>query len=305
MNSKLIHLKPKLVYRLWGNDKLQNIFNDASVEHAGEAWIVSALAENSSTIKETNQDFLDFFNNNRSFFDNYENKAYPLLTKIIATSQDLSIQVHPGDNYAQKFNSLGKTECWYIIDSQNGYIYLDSDKSTLERVNAIETNKTLDVLDKVEVKEGDFYFIPAQKIHAIGKNVVLFELQQSSDITFRIDDFNRIDKQTNQKRELHLKDAVNALMQKEKQIESKQDVSNVNNQILTDNEYFTLHKILNKASQDYIFDNARWIQIYVVKGSGSIDEHQIVQNDSIILKSGYNNFRLKGNVEIMLSYLKK
>lgn len=308
MNKKIIKLEPKLVYRLWGNELLNKTFNNYEINNPGEAWVVSAIDGTQSNVESENKMLLsDFFKQNKNFFNNYSSSNYPLLTKIISTSDDLSIQIHPGNNYAKKFNSYGKTECWYILDSKDGYIYLDQDKYLKEedKIEFIKQNKCLDILDKIDVKPGEFYFIPAQKIHAIGKNVVLFELQQSSDITFRIDDFNRIDKSTNKLRQLHVNDAILALKSDENEIISKQENLDENNQILTNNDYFTLHKITNEGLNTYEFKNAMWLQVYVILGNGKIDNLKIIENDSFLMSSDYLKFNLSGCVTLMVSYVKK
>lgn len=304
-NEQIKFLKPKLVYRLWGNDKLNKQFGDESVNNPGEAWIISAINDNESNLLNSNESFNDFFTNNKKFFDNYESDVYPLLTKIIATSQDLSIQVHPGNNYAKNFDSLGKTECWYVLDSQDGYIYTDANMPIENKVKAIKENDVMSVLNKWNVKEGDFYFINAQKIHAIGKNVKIFELQQSSDLTFRIDDFNRIDASTKRLRELHIDDACNAILSVEEQINTTKEVIDSNLELLTKNKYFSLFKLNNVETKDYEFNDARWIQVFVNKGKGTLNGVKICENNSLILHSDIKKLTISGDLQLMISYVNK
>lgn len=305
MNKDFIFLKPKLVYRLWGNDVLNAKFKDNSVNCPGEAWIISAIKDDCSTLSINNQSFDNFFKTNKEFFDNYHSDEYPLLTKVISTSADLSIQVHPGNNYAKQFNSLGKTECWYVLDSNQGYIYVDENKSKEEKIEAIKNNNLKPVIRKWHVNKGDFYFIPAQTIHAIGKDVLIFELQQSSDLTFRIDDFNRIDATTGSIRQLHIEDAYKCIESQEQEITTTNKIINPNLQLLTCNEYFSLYKITNTLQNSYNFENSRWLQIYVVNGSATINGISVKENDSIVVNSSIKTLEVDGNVELMISFVNK
>ncbi len=140
--------------------------------------------------------------------------TFPLLIKFIDASNDLSIQVHPDDDLAQKrHNSFGKTEMWYVINAREGaglYSGFSSEITPEEYVERVEKNTFMDVLKRYEVKEGDVFFLPAGRVHAIGSGLFIAEIQQTSDVTYRIYDYNRRDKEGN-RRELHTELAKDAI----------------------------------------------------------------------------------------------
>lgn len=306
--SDIIYLKPKLVYRMWGNHKLQNMFDQNSDETIGEAWIASAYKGNESIVVGSDLNFKQYFEENKEFFDNYEYDKYPLLTKVISTTNDLSIQIHPNDNVANKFGQLGKCECWYVMDSDNSYLYTlkDAYKNKKDEViSLVKNNEIMKCLQKQNVTKGDFVFIPSKTIHAIGKNNLIFELQQSSDLTYRIYDFDRVDPINNKKRELHIDNTIEVLNDNELLESTFREKVNDNLELLTKNKHFTLYKISNKNISNYSFKEARWIQIYVLSGHGKVNDFEIKTNDSIILRHGINDLQIEGDVELMLSYIER
>jgi mannose-6-phosphate isomerase len=140
--------------------------------------------------------------------------SFPLLFKLIDANENLSIQVHPGDEVAsERHNSFGKTEMWYVVDADKGaelIIGFSEDCSRDTYLDAMEEDKVEDLLQKVPVSKGDVFFIPAGLVHAIGKGVVVAEIQQSSDITYRIYDYKRTDDKGNE-RDLHTEQALDVI----------------------------------------------------------------------------------------------
>ena len=149
----------------------------------------------------------------KKVYEKFGNK-FPLLIKFIDACDDLSIQVHPDDELAkERHHSFGKTEMWYVVDADPGaelIIGFTKDCSHDEYLDALEEGKVENLLQKVPVKKGDVFFIPAGTVHAIGKGVVVAEIQQSSDITYRIYDYKRTDDQGNE-RELHTEQALDVI----------------------------------------------------------------------------------------------
>jgi len=146
-------------------------------------------------------------------FDEY-GLSFPLLFKLIDANENLSIQVHPGDEVAaERHNSYGKTEMWYVVDADKGaelIIGFNDDCSRETYMKAMSEDKVEDLLHKVPVTKGDVFFIPAGRVHAIGKGVVVAEIQQSSDVTYRIYDYKRKDDNGNE-RELHTEQALDVI----------------------------------------------------------------------------------------------
>lgn len=298
-----IYLEPTLVYRMWGNKSLSRIFSNTD-EVFGEAWVASAYKGYENKILGTDTNFREYFNKNREFFDNFSGDEYPLLSKLISTDDDLSIQIHPNDNVAKKINQLGKSECWYVLNETESYLYLGDDSSKDVLIDKIKENKIMDCLEKVEVKKGDFLYIPAKTIHAIGKNNLIFELQQSSDLTYRIYDYDRVDPKTGIERKLHISETIDVIKDEcETEITTRKRIDD-SLELLTENTHFTLYKISNHGTKSYTFSDCRWIQLFVTENEGELFGKKIKKYDSIIVNSKIKTLEISGNIELMVSYIK-
>lgn len=198
--QKVVKLKPFINEKIWGGDKLQALKNIKSKAPVGETWEVSSHKDGPS--------MLDDKPLSNMFDLNY-------LVKFIDTSDNLSIQVHPGDEYAQMHeNSSGKTECWLILDAADGagiYLGFKAGITRKEFFNAVSSGLHVEqFLNFIPVRKGDFFHLPAGTVHAIGKDVTLCEVQQSSGITYRVWDWNRkgLD---GKPRQLHIEKAKDVL----------------------------------------------------------------------------------------------
>ncbi len=204
-----IALNPHIVEKIWGGRKLSSMKNidpslDVDQNKIGETWEVSLLSEGPSFTKD-----------GKPISKVVGADAFQYLVKFIDTSDDLSVQVHPDDEYAQSHeNSLGKTECWYILAADEGcgiYLGLKEGVNKDRLKLAIEEKENVsELLNFIPIEAGDFFFVPAGTIHAIGKGVTLAEVQQSSGITYRVWDWNRLDPQ-GVSRELHVEKALDVI----------------------------------------------------------------------------------------------
>ncbi|MFD2585296.1 type I phosphomannose isomerase catalytic subunit [Croceitalea marina] len=209
--------------RLWGGEKLQKLFNKPSkTETTGESWELSGVKGDVSKVANgelsgtsLNQLIEDYSEKllGESVVNRF-GKEFPILIKFIDAKEDLSIQLHPNDELAkERHDSFGKTEMWYIMDADPGANLIVGFNKNLEKQeykSSLENNTLLDLLNYEPVKEGDTFFINTGKVHAIGAGVLLAEIQQTSDITYRVFDFNRKDKDGNL-RELHTDLALDAI----------------------------------------------------------------------------------------------
>lgn len=198
----LMKLAPHIVCKIWGGQRLNSLRNISSEAPVGESWEVSVLEEGPSLFKD------------RPLAENLETEKLPYLIKLIDTSDHLSVQVHPDEAYAKRFeNSQGKTECWLILEAAPGAgIYLGFKEGvTKEKFEkAIRSSDDLTpFLRFFPVKRGDFFFVPAGSVHAIGKDVFLAEVQESSGITYRVWDWNRLE--NGKPRALHIEKALDVL----------------------------------------------------------------------------------------------
>ncbi len=218
-----LKFQPILKERLWGGTKLKDVLGKP-IENdiTGESWELSTVKGDVSVISNGNlggtslQELIDENPEGvlgKSVVDRF-GTDFPILIKFIDAKQDLSIQLHPNDALAkERHDSFGKTEMWYIMDADedaNLIVGFNKDVSKEEYSESIENDTLLDLLNYESVKEGDTFFINTGKIHAIGAGVLLAEIQQTSDVTYRVFDFNRKDKNGNL-RELHTEMALDAI----------------------------------------------------------------------------------------------
>lgn len=302
---EIIFLKPAFVAKLWGSQRLkqQFSFNLPKNTKVGEAWLISALDQAMSYV--LNGQFQGYslkqlFQEQKQLFAYAQEKTYPLLTKILDANDNLSVQIHPDDTYAKKYHQmLGKTECWYILDCPKNQqvVYGHHAKNQQELTNWLDKKKFNHLLNYLSIKKGQFIYVPALKIHGLLANTLVFELQQSSDITYRLYDYNRID-DNGKARNLHLAETKAITLTPDK----NSSKTNSHDNYLVDNQFFKLVKIENFILKEYHFKDVRWLQVTVLKGQGTIDETKIKIGDSFILPYGYNKFKLNGQLLIMLSF---
>ncbi|GAB4020950.1 type I phosphomannose isomerase catalytic subunit [Spirosoma koreense] len=211
--------------KIWGGQKIKTILDKdfAPLPNCGETWEVSDVEGNVSVVKEGSlqgkslRELVEQYKDKlvgQHVYEKYGNR-FPLLIKFIDANDDLSIQVHPDDELAKKRGSgFGKTEMWYIIEAdQDAKLNSGFNREVTkdEYVKAVADNTIQDMLNIEPAQAGDVFFLPAGRVHYIGKGLLLAEIQQTSDTTYRIYDFDRVDQTTGQKRELHTDLAVDAI----------------------------------------------------------------------------------------------
>jgi len=198
--------KPQYFHKIWGGHTIETWYDDipADYENLGEAWVMSDFPKyptevaNGSHAGDTLQDLLEVYMDElvgTKIYDDFGNH-FPLLLKFIEAADDLSIQVHPGDDYAlENEDSLGKTEMWYVLPSQpDASIFLGWKQDMNEALirSAIQDGTLADYLHQYNVRAGDVAFIPAGTVHAMRKNTIVAEIQENSDLTYRLYDYNRV-----------------------------------------------------------------------------------------------------------------
>lgn len=196
-----LFLKPLFMYRIWGGTALRDKFNyEIPSENTGECWAISSHENGDCDI--TNGKFKgmtlsNLWSNHKELFGNMPGDKFPLLTKILDANDNLSVQVHPDNEYSKKNENgeLGKTECWYIIDCDDDaeMIFGHNAKSKEELEYMVSNNKWSDLLRRVKVNKGDFFYVPSGTIHALCKGTLVLETQQNSDTTYRVYDYDRVD----------------------------------------------------------------------------------------------------------------
>ncbi|MEP1486976.1 MAG: type I phosphomannose isomerase catalytic subunit [Algibacter sp.] len=219
-----LKFNPVYSYRIWGGEKLKTVLNKQYEEDLiGESWEISDVEDNETTVSEgelkglTLRQLAEQFKGDFVGHKVYENfgTEFPLLIKFIDAKTPLSIQVHPSNELAkERHNSFGKNEMWYIMQADEDAELIVGFNQDVEKdayVNHVENGTLTDILNIEKVKRGDTFYIPTGRVHAIGSGVLLAEIQQTSNITYRIYDYNRVDAKTGETRELHTELAVDAI----------------------------------------------------------------------------------------------
>ena len=283
MNIYPIKFEPILQEKIWGGSKLQSVLNKkCTSDTTGESWEISGVEGNISQVANglyEGESLVSLLENHTSEFvgaANYERfgNEFPLLIKFLDAKTNLSVQVHPDDEMAQRdHNSYGKTEMWYIMDHEEEaeiILGLKDKNANTEILRDVTGDNVYDVFNKEKVTRGDAYFIPAGKIHAIGAGVLAAEIQQTSDITYRVYDWDRTDKE-GQKRDLHLDQSVAAT--KEFTEECKKDCkvnSNTSSNVVAC-DYFTTNVLrVNKTFEKSYANLDSFVILMCVEGCASV-----------------------------------
>ncbi|WP_031543171.1 type I phosphomannose isomerase catalytic subunit [Mesoplasma photuris] len=304
---EIIKLKPAYSEKLWGGSKLKELgFDIPNGKKIGEAWTISAHENGMSYLSEgkfAGLSLKEVFDNHRESFGNYTG-MYPMLTKIITANDYLSVQVHPDDEYAlKKHNELGKPESWYILDCPENaqLIYGHNAKSKDELSTMIENGQWDKLLKNVDIKKGDFLFVDAGKIHAITPGVTVIELQRSSDVTYRLYDYDRLEADGKPRR-LDLEDSINCTT-----VPDSDDVivRNANKEVFN-SDFFSIY-ILDATIENTfkISESASWLQLSVVDGSGTINGIDFKTGESAITMNGIEDIKVTGNLKVYISWIRK
>lgn len=306
-----IKFEPILKEKIWGGQKLLKLLNKKS-EHnnIGESWEISGVRKNVSIVANGKlkgrslEDLLVVYRDalvGKKVFKEFSYE-FPLLIKFIDAREALSIQVHPNDDLAKKrHHSFGKTEMWYVMQSdKNGKLIVgfNKDIDTKEYLQHLHEKSLLEILNVDNVKEGDVYFIPTGRVHAIGAGVLLAEIQQTSDITYRIYDWDRIDVNGNG-RELHTANALAAIDYKAK-VGNKtnyQPKLNKDSNII-DCQYFTTNiiKIKGKIERDH--SNKDSFVIYmcvdgdVIFHYGNHEKETLAKGETLLIPASLKKMQL-------------
>nr|WP_294901026.1 type I phosphomannose isomerase catalytic subunit [uncultured Pedobacter sp.] len=222
----LYPLKFKTIFKdkIWGGEKIKTYLGKdfSPLPNCGETWEISGVRSDVSVVANgplTGTSLADLLSDKKAELigkKNYERfgNEFPLLIKFIDANEDLSIQVHPNDEMAEKrHHSKGKTEMWYVIQADEGSSLIAGFNQKVDKelyLKKFNAGELTDILNKEEVAAGDVFFLPAGRVHTIGKGLLIAEIQQTSDITYRIYDFDRVDDKGN-KRELHVEEALDAI----------------------------------------------------------------------------------------------
>ena len=307
---------------LWGGDKIIPFKNlDIQQENVGESWEISGVKDNETIVadgpyagKKLNE-LVEELKGKLVGEDNYQRfgNEFPLLIKFIDARQDLSIQVHPTDEIAKmQGKERGKTEMWYLMDSDKDATLLCGLKKKItpeEYAQMVENDTIVDAIDRYEVKEGDCFFLPAGRIHAIGTGCFLAEIQQTSDVTYRIYDFKRKDKNGNY-RQLHTKEAAECINYN---VESnyRTEYTPVKNQgvSLVQCPYFNtaVYDLNEPMTIDYS-ELDSFVILIGVKGNATITDNEgntftLQAGESVLVPATTETLKVDGKIKFLETYV--
>lgn len=309
--KELLFLKPIFKEMIWGGDRLRSVFGyDIPSEKTGECWAISANPHGDCEILSGSfkgMTLSELWSCHRELFGDVTGSVFPLLVKIIDAKEDLSIQVHPDDKYASKYEngSLGKTECWYVLDcNENSSIIIGHNASSKkEMCEMIEKKEWSDLIREVPVRKGDFFQIEPGCIHAIKAGTMVLETQQNSDITYRVYDYDRL--QNGVPRQLHIKKSIDVATVPFKQNDNDRIIEITNDmtrETLVSCKYYNVERIkishAAKISHTYNFLN-----ISVINGTGNINGTEIKKGTHFIAPFGYGDMNFEGSLEMIFSFV--
>ncbi len=308
-----VKLSPVFKDYLWGGERLKNEFNKKSdMSPLAESWELSAHKDGESVVQSGEYsglrltEYVDGIGADALGEDSAKYSYFPLLVKLIDAKGDLSVQVHPSDEYALAHEGeYGKTEMWYILDCDDGaslYYGFSRDVSREEYETAIRDGRLTEILNRVPVKKGDVFFIPAGTVHAIGAGIVICEIQQNSNTTYRVYDYMRRDK-NGDLRPLHVEKALEVSC-----LERSQDLAPLgegDDVLLARCGYFEARRVRVKGAGEVKADKKSFLSLIVTEGEGKLDFEGgslgLIKGDSIFIPAQNRSFALTGNFEFILS----
>lgn len=313
MMQEPMFLKPVFQEKIWGGSRLKSVFGfDIPNDKIGEDWAISAHPHGVSVVENgefKGQKLDDLWKEHKELFGHPTEPVFPLLIKILDAEDELSVQVHPDDAYGMKHEGeLGKTECWYIIDAEPGaeIIYGHHAKTREELAEMIKKGRWDDLLKKVSVKKGDFFYVPSGTIHAIGKGIMILETQQSSDTTYRVYDYDRKDA-SGQKRELHIQQSIDVTTVPAKTPELQiKEVRKGQSSIVTylETDFFNVYEWDIKGITSFK-KQAPYTLATVIDGAGELivdnQTYLLEKGTSFILPNEINEWIVQGELTIIAS----
>ncbi|KRL40110.1 mannose-6-phosphate isomerase, class I [Liquorilactobacillus nagelii] len=316
--SEPLFLKPVFHEKLWGGRLLEKDFGyQLPAGKIGECWSISGHPHGTNVIENgqyQGQLLSKVYENHPELFGNPVSKVFPLLVKFLDAEASLSVQVHPDNAYAAEHEGeLGKTECWYVLHAEPGayLIYGHHAKTQAELRQMIEAGDWEHLLRKKYVKTGDFVYVPSGTIHALNKGIEVIETQQSSDTTYRLYDYDRVEEKTGKKRELHLQQSIDVT-----DVPFKEPVLNIRTKKIGSatittlvkppiSPYFSVYKWDVQDELKMKRGDKLYILASVIAGSGRLEVdgkvYDIKKGTNFILPNDVTEWKLVGKLSLVVS----
>ncbi len=309
--EKMYPLKFENLYydKVWGGRDFEIFRSNMPEGNIGESWDIACHANGTGVVtngylKGVGFEKLIKLYNKEIFGNAIVDGEFPMLVKLINSNENLSVQVHPNDDYARRIeNSYGKTEVWYVIDAKEGAeLIVGTNGCTREQFEeAIKNNKVESCLNRIKVKKGDAFLINSGLIHAICSGLVILEIQQNSDVTYRVYDYGR-------PREIHIEKSLEVIdfdLKPERLVERYKEFLGYKVTDLCKNEYFIIYKYDISTKINLSSDIKTFSIITCVRGSGSINykggSETISMGESLLIPATLGEYEINGDLEMLIS----
>lgn len=295
--------------KIWGGRDLKSFRSNLPEGDIGESWDVACHENGTGVVANGRFKGISFDKLIESYGEKvlgrkYVNKKFPLLVKLINSNDNLSVQVHPNDEYAKiKENSFGKTEAWYVIDAEEGAeLIVGTNGCTKEQFqDAIKNNTVENCLNRIKVKKGDGFLINSGLVHAIGKGLIIAEIQQNSDITYRVYDYGR-------PREIHVEKSLEVIdfsLKPETLVEDYKEYDGYKFTSLCKNKYFSIDKCVVDTNYISSTNGDNFVILTIVDGSGKVTGNHYTEDfkkgDSILLPASLGEYTIEGKLEVLIT----
>lgn len=308
----ILKIAPVFKEMIWGGKRLAEEYGyQIPGSHTGECWAISAHPNGDCLISEgeyANWHLSTLWQAHRELFGHVQADQFPLLVKLIDASQDLSVQVHPDNEYALKHeNSLGKSECWYVLDCKPGTkLVMGHHAKSKEELKKMIANDDYDqLLNIIDIKTGDFFYIPAGTLHAICKGTLIYEAQQSSDITYRVYDYHRKDA-NGKERQLHVSQSIDVInvpaLSNQSVAHKKTQLENGVLTTMVEADAFSVEKLAVNGLC-HLSSQKPFLMFSVINGQGYMEDKEIKKGDHFIICSDQPQVQFDGKFEAMICHL--
>lgn len=320
MKNQPVLLKPAFKDYLWGGTKLRTEFGkDCDLERIAESWELSAHKDGQSVVASgeysgcTLSEYIEKCGRDILGVRGMSFESFPILIKFIDAKQDLSIQVHPSDDYAAEHEGeYGKTEVWYVLSADEGAALYYGFKTPItkeEYRQRIENNTITDVLNRVEAKAGDVFFVEPGTVHAIGSGLLICEIQQNSNTTYRVYDYDRRGAD-GKPRELHIEKAIAVSTLEPKTAADNSETvrrGGCTSRVIASCKYFTSERIEVSGRSVFQTDTDTFRSVIVTDGDAALTmngtELPLKKGDSVFIPAQSGSFEILGNCGMLISYV--
>lgn len=308
MNKQILRLQPIFQEKIWGGSRLRTVFDyEIPSDETGECWAISGHPGGDCAVAGTGKTLGQLWKEQPERFGNTPGDIFPLLIKIIDAKDDLSIQVHPDDAYAgvHENGSLGKTECWYVLDCDEGATIIvgHNASSKEEMAEMVAESRWSELLREIPIHKGDFFQIDPGCLHAIKGGTLILETQQSSDVTYRFYDYGRL--QDGKPRELHIEKSLAVTTAPFVPAAPVQTVTKIGDARVTHLvtcPYYSVYRCELKGRANFHWDKP-FVNVSILAGEGTLDGNHVKKGDHLLITADYGDMAIAGELEFIYSHL--